>query len=62
MFEYVEADEFERRDFLIFVHKITHERTARLAPPLAKEIVEVAVKAVSVRECVKTAKWLVKLF
>jgi hypothetical protein len=43
---------------VVFVHKITFERTVRLAPPLAKEIVEVAVKAVSVRECVKVVYWL----
>src|SRR5580704_3434764 len=61
VFEYASEHEFERRDFLVFVHKITFERTVRLAPPLAKEIVEVAVKAVSVRECVKTVKWLVRL-
>jgi hypothetical protein len=34
----------------------------RLAPPLAKEIVAVAVKTVSVSECVKTVNWLAKLF
>jgi hypothetical protein len=61
VFEYVAAHEFERRDFLVFVHKITAERTVRLAPPLAKEMVEVAVKAVSVRECVKTVNWLVSV-
>ena len=54
----IAGHEFERRDFLVFVHKITFERTVRLAPPLAKEIVEVAVKAVSVRECVKVVNWL----
>jgi len=30
----------------------------RLAPALAKEIVAVAVKTVSVKECIKTASWL----
>jgi hypothetical protein len=59
VFEYVGAHEFERQDFLIFVHKITAERTVQLAPPLAKEIVEVAMKTVSIRECVKTVNWLV---
>jgi hypothetical protein len=58
VFEYAAGHEFERRDFLVFVHKITFERTVRLAPPLAKEIVEVAVKAVSVRQCVKVVNWL----
>lgn len=61
VFGYVATHEFERRDFLVFVHKITRERTVRLAPALAKEIVEVAVKAVSVNECVRTVKWLVRL-
>jgi hypothetical protein len=61
VFGYVATHEFERRDFLVFVHKITLERTVRLAPALAKEIVEVAVKAVSVSECVKTVRWLVSI-
>jgi hypothetical protein len=61
VFGYVNGHEFERRDFLVFVHKITLERTVRLAPPLAKEIVEVAVKTVSIRECVKVVSWLAKL-
>jgi hypothetical protein len=30
-----------------------HEKTVRLAPPLAKEIAALAVKTVSIRECVK---------
>jgi CRISPR associated protein, Cas1 family len=59
VFGYVETHEFERADFLVFVHKITLERTIRLTAELAKEIVEVAVKTVSVRECVKTVEWLV---
>jgi CRISPR/Cas system-associated endonuclease Cas1 len=54
VFEYVAAHEFERRNFLVLVHKITLEQTVRLAPALAKEIVEVVVKTVSVNECVKT--------
>lgn len=58
VFGYVETHEFERRDFLVFVHKTTHEKTVRLAPALAKEIVAVAVKTVSVKECIKTASWL----
>jgi CRISPR/Cas system-associated endonuclease Cas1 len=61
VFGYVATHEFERRDFVVLVHKITLERTVRLALALAKEIVEVAVKAVSVSECVKTVRWLVKL-
>jgi CRISPR/Cas system-associated endonuclease Cas1 len=61
VFGYVATHEFERRDFLVLVHKITLERTVRLAPALAKEIVEVAVKAVSVSECVKTVRWLVSI-
>ena len=59
VFEYVSNHEFEKRDFLVFVHKITTETTVRLAPPLAKEIVDVAVRAVSVRECVKVVDWLI---
>jgi CRISPR associated protein Cas1 len=58
VFGYAGSHEFERRDFLIFVHKITHERTVRLAPPLAKEIVGVAISAVSIRECIKVVRWL----
>ena len=58
VFKYAETQEFERRDFLVLVHKITLEGTVRLAPPLAKEIVGVAVKAVSVQECVKVVRWL----
>lgn len=49
------------RDFLVLVHKITLERIVRLTPALAEEIVEVAVKAVSVRECVETVNWLVSV-
>jgi hypothetical protein len=59
VFEYVGNHEFKRQDFLIFVHTITRERTVRLAPALAKEIVEVAIKAVSIREGVKVVRWLV---
>jgi CRISPR-associated protein Cas1 len=62
VFRYVETHEFEKRDFVVLVHKITLERSVRLAPPLAKEIVAVAVKTVSVSECVKTVNWLAKLF
>jgi CRISPR/Cas system-associated endonuclease Cas1 len=61
VFGYVAAHEFEKRDFLIFVHKITAERTVRLAPPLAKEIAALAVNTVSVRECVKVVRWLVSV-
>lgn len=56
VFGYVATHEFERRDFLVFVHKITAERTVRLTAELAKEIVEVAVNAVSVKECVKDGR------
>jgi CRISPR/Cas system-associated endonuclease Cas1 len=56
VFGYVASHEFEKRDFLVFVHKITLERTVRLAPPLAREIVEVAVKVVTVQECVRTVR------
>jgi CRISPR/Cas system-associated endonuclease Cas1 len=62
VFGYVETHEFEKKDFLVFIHKITGERTIRLAPPLAKEIALLAVRAVSVRERVKTADWLMRLF
>jgi CRISPR/Cas system-associated endonuclease Cas1 len=61
VFGYVATHEFERTDFLVLVHKVTLERTVRLAPALAKEIVEVAAKAVSIRECVKVVRWIVKL-
>jgi CRISPR-associated protein Cas1 len=60
VFEYAEKHEFERADFLVFVHKITAERIVRLTAGLAKKIVEVVVKTVSARECVKTVDWLVK--
>lgn len=60
VFGYASTHEFERQDFLVFVHKITAERTVRLTAGLAKEIVEVAVRAVSVRECMKAVNWLVK--
>ena len=62
VFGYVETHEFEKKDFLVFVHKITGERTVRLAPPLAKEIAALAIRTVGVRECVKTVDWLAKLF
>ncbi len=58
VFGYVETHEFERRDFIVFLHKTTREKTVRLAPALAKEIVAVAVKTVSIKECVKTVSWL----
>lgn len=61
VFGYVATQEFERKDFLIFVHKITGEKTVRLASPLAKEIAALAIKTVSVRECVKITDWLIKL-
>ena len=61
VFGYVAAHEFERGDFLVFVHKITFERIVRLAPPLAKEMVDVAIRTVSIHECMKVVKWLVKL-
>jgi CRISPR-associated protein Cas1 len=61
VFGYVAAHEFERRDFLVFVHKITLERTIRLEAKLAKEITALATKTISVRECVKVVRWLVKL-
>ena len=51
VFGYVAAHEFERGDFLVFVHKIAAERTVRLAPALAKEIATLAMKTVSVKEC-----------
>jgi hypothetical protein len=44
----------------VFEYVAAHELS--LAPPLAKEIVEVAVRTISVRECVKVVEWLVKLF
>ena len=47
VFGYAATHEFGRQDFLVFVHKITHEKTVRLAPPLSKEIVEVAVRTIS---------------
>ena len=59
VFGYAATHEFERQDFLVFVHKITHEKTIRLAPPLAKEIAALTVKTVSVRECVKVVNWLI---
>jgi CRISPR/Cas system-associated endonuclease Cas1 len=61
VFGYAATHEFERRDFLVFVHKITAERTVRLTAEPAKELVEVAMKAVSIRECVKTVNWLVSV-
>jgi CRISPR-associated endonuclease Cas1 len=61
VFGYAANHEFEKKDFLVFVHKRTREKTVRLAPPLAKEIAVLALKTVSVRECVRTADWLVKL-
>jgi CRISPR-associated protein Cas1 len=61
VFGYVAIHEFEKKDFLVFVHKITGEKTVRLAPPLAKEIALLALKTVSVRECVEVTDWLVKL-
>ena len=61
VFGYVATHEFERKDFLIFVHKITGEKTVRLASPLAKEIAALAITTVSVRECVKITDWLIKL-
>ena len=60
VFGYVAAHEFERGDFLVFVHKITAERTVRLAPTLTKEIATLAMKTVSVKECVKVVRWLIK--
>ena len=59
VFGCVATHEFERKDFLIFVHKITGEKTVRLASPLAKEIAALAIKTVSVRECVKITDWLI---
>ena len=38
---------------------VTGEKTVRLAPPLAKEIAALAIKTVSVRECVKIMNWLI---
>jgi len=61
VFEYVKTHEFEKKDFLVFVHKIGGERTIRLAPRLAKEIAALALKTISVRECVRITDWLVKL-
>ena len=61
VFGYVAAHEFVRGDFVVFVHKITAERTVRLAPTLAKEIATLTMKTVSIRECVKAVNWLVKL-
>jgi CRISPR-associated endonuclease Cas1 len=58
VFKYAGTHEFERRDFLVLVHKITLERTVRLAPELTKEI---ATEAVSVSECIKTVRGLVEL-
>ena len=62
VFDYVATRDFEKKDFQVYVHKITGERTIRLAPPLAKEIAVLAIKTVSVRECVKNVDWLAKLF
>jgi CRISPR-associated endonuclease Cas1 len=60
VFEYVETHTFEKKDFLIFVHKTTGEKTVRLAPKLAKEITALAIRTVSVRECVKAVDWMIK--
>ena len=38
VFDYVATRDSEKKDFQVYVHKITGERTIRLAPPLAKEI------------------------
>ncbi len=62
VFGYAAAHTFEKKDFIIFVHKITEEKTVRLAPPLAKEIVAVAIGTIGVREYVKTIDRLTKLF
>jgi CRISPR/Cas system-associated endonuclease Cas1 len=61
VFGYAGSHEFERQDFLVFVHKVTAERTVRLAAGLAKEIAALAMKTISVRECVKTVNWLVSV-
>jgi hypothetical protein len=53
VFGYAAIHEFEKKDFLVFVHKITCERTVRLAPPLAKEIAALTIKTINVRECIK---------
>jgi hypothetical protein len=58
VFGYVGAHEFERGDFLVFTHKITAERNVRLAPGLAKEIVTLALRTISMRECVRMVEWL----
>ncbi|TPV99794.1 MAG: hypothetical protein USCAAHI_00764 [Beijerinckiaceae bacterium] len=52
VFGYTAIHEFEKKDFLVFVHKITYERTVRLAPPLAKEIAALTIKTINVRRWV----------
>jgi CRISPR/Cas system-associated endonuclease Cas1 len=61
MFGYAGSHEFERQDFLIFVHKVTAERTVRLTAGLAKEIATLTMKTVSIKECMKTTNWLVNV-
>jgi CRISPR/Cas system-associated endonuclease Cas1 len=60
-FGYVGTHDFERRDFLVFVHKITAERNVRLAPGLAKEIAALALKTISIRECMQVVRKLERL-
>jgi hypothetical protein len=61
VFGYVGAHEFERRDFLVLVHKISGERIVRLAQPLAKEIAALALKTIDVKECLKMVDCVGKL-
>lgn len=59
-FDYIGSHTFTRKDFIILVHKITREKTTRLAPQLAKEIVSLVAKTIPIQTCVKTAKWIAK--
>jgi CRISPR-associated protein Cas1 len=62
VFGYVAEHIFEKKDFIVFIHKISSEKTVRLAPNLAKEIAALTAKTISVRECVRMTNWLAKLF
>ena len=58
VFHYIATHIFVKADFRVFVHKITGERTVRLAPPLAKEIAALTLSHVTLRKCLAAVKEL----
>ncbi|SRR5579883_384524 len=63
VFEYARTRVFDpRADFCVFVHKITGERTVRLAAPAIKDVTGVALRAAPLTACVKAVKEAAALF